>query len=292
MPPRPRLLLLFGLLPVAIGGWPDSAATRLPPAPRPLVKTTDSLRYARVPGPHGGRRALRLDLYAPSWATRGARLPAVVWVHGGGFCHGTRRDAKTVELARAFALDGYVAASIDYRLLARNCHEDPLRDFPRGRMRAARAAAHDAERAVAWLRRHARRYGIAPGRIGIGGTSAGAVTALLVGLDGRRPGGRPAVGGAVSISGALPRARRARRGDPPVLFLHGTEDPIVPYRWARADAAALHRAQVHVRLKALHGAGHVPWARYGQQFIAASETFFDRVLRHPRGRTAGRHRAG
>jgi pimeloyl-ACP methyl ester carboxylesterase len=123
----------------------------------------------------------------------------MVWIHGGGFRGGTRHQGNVVGLARAFAQRGYVAASIDYRLLAKGVVCGGTATPPPQCGPAALAARDDALAAVAWLRAHARGLRLDPHRIAVGGTSAGAVTSLLVATD------APAkVGAAVSISGWLP----------------------------------------------------------------------------------------
>jgi poly(3-hydroxybutyrate) depolymerase len=69
-----------------------------------------------------------------------------------------------------------VTTSIDYRLRSGNLGQ------------AITDAQHDAQAAVRWLRRHADQYRIDPERIAIGGTSAGAITALYVGNHAEDPG--------------------------------------------------------------------------------------------------------
>ena len=59
-----------------------------------------------------------MDVYEPA-GDHARNRPAMVWIHGGGFRGGTRHQGNVVGLARAFAQRGYVAASIDYRLLAK-----------------------------------------------------------------------------------------------------------------------------------------------------------------------------
>ena len=74
-----------------------------------------------------------------------------------------------------------------------------------------------------WLRANAATYGIDPTRIGIGGESAGAITATLVGLlsedvgTSGNPGWPSTVGGFVSVSGGVPTGvicQRRRRPRP------------------------------------------------------------------------------
>ena len=101
---------------------------------------------------------------------------------------------------------------------------------------AAIEAQHDAQAAVRWLRAHAADYGIDPTRIAVGGGSAGADTALLVGIHSEDPGssGTPGesskVGGVISISGVLPKEGEDlfSPDDAPTLWFVGTEDQHIP----------------------------------------------------------------
>ena len=113
-----------------------------------------------------------------------------------------------VDLANTFAKLGYVSASINYRLLATSpCSGS---NVSANCITAAMAAQHDAQAAVRWFRANASTYGIDPTRIGIGGSSAGAVTAIEVGINSDDPGdsGNPGfsskVGGFMSLSGGIP----------------------------------------------------------------------------------------
>lgn len=61
-----------------------------------------------------GTQALFMDIYTPQGDTETDR-PVVLLAFGGGFVSGVRSDVR--DLAIDFALRGYVAATIDYRLL-------------------------------------------------------------------------------------------------------------------------------------------------------------------------------
>jgi acetyl esterase/lipase len=207
--------------------------------------------------PYGSLSEQTLDSYTPVGDRKRDR-PALVWIHGGGFRSGSKSQANAAEAARAFAQRGYVAVSIDYRLLA-------AQGASQGE--AALAARADAQTAVAWVRSHASKLGIDPSRIAVGGTSAGAATSLLVGTD-----GTSRVRAAISISGYLPGGSYTRK-DAPTLFFHGTEDPTVPYAGGKATANAMAAAGVPVVFETLAGAGHVPWAQYRNRFIVHSAYF-------------------
>ena len=120
---------------------------------------------------------------------------------------------------------------------------------------AATEAIHDAEAAVRWLRLDdtVAAHRIDPDRIGIGGESAGAITATGVGVWAESPGvsgnpGEPSgVQAFMSLSGGLPGGLFVSTGDAPGLLISGTADPLVPYKWSVDTNAALKRASVAER---------------------------------------------
>jgi dienelactone hydrolase len=241
------------------------------------VQVTSDLQYGSAPDAQGSPVALRLDLYRPASDTQ-TRRPAAVWVHGGGFTSGSKTAANAVDAASTFARLGYVAVSIDYRLLAPpGCSANPSQPVC---TTAALEAKRDAQAAVRWLRANAGTYGVDPARIGIGGTSAGAITATLVGLfsedqgSSGNPGFPSTVGGFVSVAGGLPNGMFAGAGDAWGLLFHGTADTVVPPSWSAVTAAKMLEAGVPAWLQQQEGAGHVPWAQYRGLYLEQSAYFF------------------
>src|SRR3989440_9153835 len=108
---------------------------------------------------------LGLDVYRP--AKKGQNRPAVVVVHGGGWTQGDK--ALFAQQSNQLAQRGFVAFSVNYRLA-------PAHPYP--------AAVQDVEAAVAWVRKHAKAYGVDPTRIGALGGSAGGHPACTRGTHG------------------------------------------------------------------------------------------------------------
>jgi pectinesterase len=131
-------------------------ASRAVPA---TVRAVTNVTYARR-----GTHDLQLDLYLPK-AGASAALPAIVFVHGGGWRAGVR--ANFAPMAIRMAERGYAAVTISYRL-------SPEAPYP--------AAIRDAKAAVRWVRAHAAEYGVDAGRIAIAGGSAGGQIAALTGV--------------------------------------------------------------------------------------------------------------
>jgi acetyl esterase/lipase len=280
--PRGPLRLTAVVALVAVLGALAGCTVPRPPGDSPLryrdqvftgVSVTRDLQYGSAPDYSGVPVALKLDLFQPTGDTLTKR-PAVVWVHGGGFSGGDKALGPMVDLANTFAKLGYVTVSINYRLLRPEAPQPT----------AALAAQHDAQAAVRWLRANAARYRIDPNRIGIGGASAGAATANLVGVrsddpgDSGNPGYSSKVGGFVTISGAVQQGLFIDAGDAPGLLFHGTADPTAPYQSSVQTALALLRAGVPAFLQLLEGAGHVPYTQYREQIVTQSDYFFYRFL--------------
>lgn len=256
------------------------------------IDTTKDVQYgSAVPQGATDPIALKLDVYTPHGDTQ-TRRPAVVWVHGGSYCCGDKSSGPSADLAQRFAHLGYVTVSINYRLINNGCTGSNVTPEC---FQAALDAQHDAQAAVRFLRANAGRYGIDPSRIGIGGDSAGAIAATLVGLRSDDPGtsGNPgfssAVRGFSSISGGLPDGLYAGAGDAPGVLFSGTADGVVPYSWSSATAGALINAGVPAFLEPLPGAGHDPYGQYGDLFFEQSDYFFYGAL--DLGHAAGQSRA-
>lgn len=281
---RSRGVLVGAALTLAVVGVGcDPLAT--PSGPAPLryrddvfssVATTADVTYGRAVDHTGQTVTLKLDVYQPAGDTVTSR-PAIVWVHGGSFCCGTRTSPEIVDEATVFARKGFVNVSIDYRLVDGGCSAGAPLD---GCLTAIRQAREDAQTAVRFLRRHAATYRIDPTRIAIGGSSAGAITALNVGYTGESPGPgdhqghSSAVRAVQSLSGAELASGPIGAGDAPALLFHGTNDRLVPYSWAQSTVDRATDAGLLVRLRTWEGGGHVPYTQHRTQILDETRNFF------------------
>jgi len=221
---------------------------------------------------------LKLDLYTPKGDNL-RRRPAIVWVHGGAFCCGDKSSPELVDEATQFSLKGYVNVSIDYRLAHPGCVAGGGGTCLVG----IREAMEDAQTAVRFLRSRAQKYGIDPRRIAIGGSSAGAITALHVGYNAANPGPgdhqrfSSAVQAVQSLSGCAITGPPGR-GGAPGLFSPGPADPLVPYSCAVATVARARAAGDKAILRTWEGEGHVPYVQNRTQIIDETRNFFYRQL--------------
>jgi acetyl esterase len=165
-------------------------------------------RNLEVPGRQPGRQLL-VRLYRPD-EHDGA---ALLFLHGGAFVLGDVYVEE--ERCLRWAADaGVLVASVGYALA-------PEEPFPAG--------LEDAYAALGWLVAESNGLGVDPGRVAVGGSSAGAGLAAALTLAVRRRGG-PALGGQILVYPMLDD-----RLDTPSMQLRGT--PLFS-RQAAADAWA------------------------------------------------------
>ena len=240
------------------------------------VEVERDVEYGKV-----GDVSLKLDIYRPTKSPE-QPLPAVVWIHGGGWRMGSK-DKHMPATATGLVPHGYVVVSIDYRL------RDP---FP--------AAVEDSKCAVRWLRANAKKYGVDPDHIGVMGGSAGGNLALMVGCVDEKAGmegqgGHQGVSSRVQAVCALYPATDFTAGpvfkggdaphilaylggtlqekpavykqaspvthvskdDPPTLLIHGDHDETSPFEQSESMLRLFKAAGVEATLIPVKNAGHV-----------------------------------
>jgi acetyl esterase/lipase len=233
------------------------------------VTTTSNVVYGSAVNLSGQTVTLLLDVYEPTGDPVTER-PAIVWVHGGSFCCGSKTSAEIVDEATTFARKGYFNVSISYRLEPGGCTGSvPISTC----LAAIQEALDDAQTASRFLRDNAALYGIDETRIAIGGSSAGAVTALNVGFSSVED-PTAAVGGAVSLSGFRVYGA-VDPDDAPSLLFHGTSDTVVSYAsafatWEQAVAAGI---DSFLTTWTGSGSGHVPYSQHRTEILDQTTNF-------------------
>lgn len=123
-----------------------------------------------IPGPAGD---LAVRLYRPAAAPADAKLPCLVYAHGGGWVFGNL-DSHDV-LCAQFALEaGIVVFAVDYRLA-------PEARFP--------GAFDDVVAGLKWVAANGASIGVDSSKLAIGGDSAGGNLAAAVAIWARDNGG-------------------------------------------------------------------------------------------------------
>lgn len=276
---------------------------------RPFTCPEDLVLHRDIVYGRAGDTDLKLDLLLPRDAAAEPR-PLIVFVHGGAFRAGDKASAlpKLVHMTRA----GYVCATVNYRLSGTAVFPAQIEDCKCAvRFLRAHAARYgiDPARVGAWgssagghLVTMLGAAGDVAALEGTGGwqNQSSRVQAVcnwfgpanLLSMatqqsrmdhNGQESPEAQLIGGPV-----LDHPDKARRAspityitpdDPPILIMHGTTDPIVPFPQSEELAAACRNAGLTVEFVPLTGAGHG-----GPQF-AAPETmahviaFFDRHLK-------------
>ncbi|MEC5126530.1 alpha/beta hydrolase [Verrucomicrobiales bacterium BCK34] len=223
---------------------------------------------------------LKLDLYLPEAESTGP-LPAVIWIHGGGWLKGSKDKCPAAFLAQ----HGFAVASISYRLA-------DTTQWP--------GQIDDCYAAVRWLRSNGEKYGIDGDNIGVWGSSAGGHLAALLGtrdadentgvnakvqavcdwfgptnlltmppnnVSETRTAEQVANSNGAKLLGATVRevpdlAKDASalfhitKEDPPFLIMHGSEDPGVPLSQSITFHDALEKAGIKSRFVIVKGAKH------------------------------------
>jgi len=224
------------------------------------VQVTSDVVYGSAINPYTSKKeTLTLDMYMPPDNDHRTKRPAVVLIHGGAFLSGDKTSDFMPDMAKNYAIRGYVAFSINYRMA--NSFADIL--LHPTSLQPVLIAAEDAKAAVRYARANAASLRIDPDRIMIGGHSAGAITSLYYaympdapeGSSGT-PGVSSAVQGVAIASGEMKYqafcdsidastnqpigcmlthsppidyTNDIQAGNEPLLMVHGTVDKVIPY---------------------------------------------------------------
>ncbi|MEM6394904.1 MAG: alpha/beta hydrolase [Bacteroidota bacterium] len=180
---------------------------------------------------------LQLDLFLPE-NTDSSATPLLIYVHGGGFAGGNRREGHA--LGRYLKARGIATASISYTLLMRN------KNFSCGgitseKIRAIRTAVNDTWLATAFLLERSDIINIDPDQVFLAGSSAGAETVIhapywgetLLDVYGQQLPTNFQYAGVISGAGAIMDINLITKDNQiPTLLFHGDLDPLVPYATA------------------------------------------------------------
>lgn len=186
---------------------------------------------------------LFLDVYNPAKSSQtkynGKSKPAVIFMFGGGFIHGTRDDASYNKWFRQLTENGYRVISIDYRLGLKGSNKVGVAQV-NVLDKAIHMAVEDLFSATKFIIENADQLGVDPSNIVISGSSAGAITVMQAEYELCNRTSWAQVlpedfryAGVMSFAGAI----LSREGEvdykvtpAPTLMLHGTADNLVNYK--------------------------------------------------------------
>ena len=278
------------------------------------VKYGEGLTHSDWNSDNSTAMDLLLDIYQPM-ETQGPH-PVIVFIHGGGFIGGSRSAGAAMNLAQYFAARGFVVFSISYRLTGdKGTVPDEYYDYGAGldltnsqfdQGMAMYTAGRDAKAAVRWIRANAKTYNLDVSRITAAGGSAGAVTAVSLGVanpedfrDELSLEDDPTLAttnleqddsvhtvvnfwGSAAMMSVLSRAYgyndRFDATDSPLATIHGTEDPIVLYESALELQTIYNATGAYHELYTLEGAGHSAWSAVYED-KSLYELAFDFIVR-------------
>ncbi len=236
---------------------------------------------------------LKLDVYQPD--NDSENRPAFLFIHGGGFSGGSKQQEQIITWANYYASRGWVFVSIDYRLKG-NIGSVPQEwvDYTTNipdnedaaQFLAMYPANRDAKAAMRWLVANADTYNINTDYITVGGGSAGAITAITLGISDPEDfrdeisvsqdpslatthldqsyevktiidlwGSKIALDATELIYGH----NRFDNNDPPLFIAHGTEDPTVLFSNAEDLKAIYDANNVPLAYYPFEGLGHGAW---------------------------------
>lgn len=111
-----------------------------------------------------------MDVYMPPKDDERRERPAIVFMHGGSFRTGTRKNGSANNFLEFLAVRGYVVFTIQYRKTADYYGMEDITFLGE--------AVEDARSAVRFIHRYSRLFGVDEDRIALMGASAGAITSL------------------------------------------------------------------------------------------------------------------
>jgi acetyl esterase/lipase len=225
---------------------------------------------------------LDAHIFIPKQIEKGARLPAMVYFHGGSWYEGKP------EWNFGYS-EKFVNVCIEYRTK----HRHGSTEYEE---------VSDAKSAIRWLRIHADELHIDPDKIIGTGTSAGAHLALCTALAGTldepdenlnissKPNALVLNCAGYDATIYFPDSEREKAliisplhlvqdHLPPMLMFHGTKDVDTPYGDAQKFLELMKAHGNHVRLESIEGSGHFLWENenYWKVFDTAKNEFFKEI---------------
>ncbi|MFY7670678.1 carboxylesterase family protein [Tenacibaculum sp. MEBiC06402] len=238
-------------------------------------------------------KQLTLDAYVPKNSSD--NRPAIMLIHGGGFKSGSKESGSMTYLANYFAARGWVAFSINYRLQNDlgtvpqewvNYIENANNVADKDQAYALYPASRDAKAALRWVFANLGTYKINSNYVSVGGGSAGAVSAIMLGVTEAEDyyseisvATDPTLtttnatedvkvraildfwgsGVTASLINDLYGKQRFGANDAPIIIIHGTNDAIVDFAEAEKLRGNYINSGVNYEFYPLQNQPHSAW---------------------------------
>lgn len=254
---------------------------------------------------HGGDLSLKLDLYLPQ---QKVRAPLIIWAHGGAWRSGSKKSMPLSKLVE----EGYPIASVDYRLSPQAKFPAQVHDikaavrFLRGHGKQWRLPTKNIVVAGDSAGGHlAALVGVSNGNSKLGGDigsdhdqssdvqgiisfyGAANLTTILKqstphGLEVRVPALDLLLGAQPDVVPELARLAspvfHVDHRDPPLLLLHGDQDPQMPINQSLELLGAYQKVKAPVQFEVVHGTGHGGAMFYDAERLAIVKSFLRRYF--------------
>ncbi len=264
------------------------------------TKMQQDLIYAKV-----GERLLSLDLYGSNVSNN---KPLIVWIHGGAWRTGNKSSMPLKSLVK----DGFSVASIDYRLTPEARFPANVHDI-RAAIRYLRANSEDlginakiiviagasAGGHLAALVGVTNEHAALEGDLGehldvssdvqaiVSFYGASNLTTILSqstphGLGVRIPALQLLLGAqpekAVDLAKLASPVFHVESSDPPLLLIHGDQDPQMPINQSHELVGVYHQAGAVVSMEVIHGAAHGGPLFYDDHRLNLVKSFLKKYL--------------
>ena len=264
------------------------------------------LSHENFTSPNAEEVDLKLDIYLPDSDLK--NRPLIFFTHGGGFSGGSKQQEQIVDIANFYASRGWVFVSNDYRLKGDAGtvpqewidYAQTVPEEDRDQFLAIYPAIRDSKAALRWVVANADSYNINTDYITVGGGSAGAITAITIGVseledyrdeleivkDPSLPstnldeeyeiktiidfwGSKVALDALEEIYGY----QRFDENDPPIIIVHGTADPTVSFSNAEDLRSLYETNNIPFAFYPAENAGHGIWGKTFENKTLAELSF-------------------
>ena len=215
----------------------------LPALAQPTESTGTPVKMTTYTYATNDGQALELDIYVDETVPVTGKRPVMIFSYGGAWENGRKEDGTA--FSEAFAREGFVAVSINYRLGIRKLREQGTQvgqnNFASAYSNAIRMGVEDLFDATRFVLDRADELNIDPAKVLICGSSAGAINSMTAEYfictdhpiaTSRLPQGFN-YAGVISCAGGVWVAETTeldwKKTPCPVLAFHGTKDQLVPF---------------------------------------------------------------